>query len=66
MWRLMSWKLRPTRSGRHGRLRPKMTASRLVAWSASGKRAQLPSQIRELVLDDQRLRNELCWLAFDC
>jgi hypothetical protein len=30
------------------------------------QRAQLPSQIRELVLDDQRLRNELCWFAFDC
>ena len=30
------------------------------------QRAQLPDGIRELVLDDQRLRNELCWLAFDC
>ena len=30
------------------------------------QRAQLPSEIRELVLDDQRLRNELCWFAFDC
>jgi hypothetical protein len=29
-------------------------------------RAQLPEAIRELVLDDQRLRNELCWFAFDC
>jgi len=28
--------------------------------------AQLPTEIRELVLDDQRLRNELCWFAFDC
>jgi hypothetical protein len=27
---------------------------------------QLPGAIRELVLDDQRLRNELCWFAFDC
>ena len=26
----------------------------------------LPDEIRELVLDDQRLRNELCWFAFDC
>jgi hypothetical protein len=25
-----------------------------------------PRQIRELVLDDQRLRNEICWFAFDC
>jgi len=30
------------------------------------QRAQLPDQIRALVLDDQRLRNELCWFAFDC
>jgi len=29
-------------------------------------RDQLPLEIRELVLDDQRLRNELCWFAFDC
>jgi hypothetical protein len=27
--------------------------------------AQLPAEIRELVLDDQRLRNELCWFVFD-
>jgi hypothetical protein len=30
------------------------------------QRARLPDGIRELVLDDQRLRNELCWFAFDC
>jgi hypothetical protein len=29
------------------------------------QRAQLPGEIRELVLDDQRLRNELCWFVFD-
>lgn len=29
------------------------------------QRAQLPDEIRELVLDDQRLRNELCWFVFD-
>jgi hypothetical protein len=28
------------------------------------QRAQLPSEIRELVLDDQRLRNEKCWSVF--
>ena len=28
--------------------------------------AQLPRKIRELVLDDQRLRNEVCWFVFDC
>jgi immunity protein 5 of polymorphic toxin system len=30
------------------------------------QRSQLPHEIRELVLDDQRLRNELCWFVFDC
>jgi hypothetical protein len=30
------------------------------------QREQLPDQIRELVLDDQRLRNDICWFAFDC
>jgi hypothetical protein len=30
------------------------------------QRAQLPGEIRELVLDDQELRNELCWFLFDC
>ncbi|AGB21299.1 hypothetical protein Mycsm_00869 [Mycobacterium sp. JS623] len=30
------------------------------------QRDQLPDPIRELVLDDQRLRNDLCWSVFDC
>ena len=30
------------------------------------QRAQLPSKIRNLVLDDQKLRNEICWFVFDC
>ena len=30
------------------------------------QRAQLPDAIRELVVDDQRLRNDLCWSVFDC
>lgn len=29
------------------------------------QRAQLPDAIRELVLDDQRLRNDICWSVFD-
>lgn len=29
------------------------------------QRAQLPEAIRVLVLDDQRLRNNLCWSVFD-
>ena len=27
---------------------------------------QLPEVIRELVLDDQRLRNDICWSVFEC
>jgi hypothetical protein len=30
------------------------------------QRDQLPEEIRELVLDDQRRRNEICWSVFDC
>jgi hypothetical protein len=30
------------------------------------QRDQLPAAIRELVLEDQRLRNDICWSVFDC
>ncbi|HKV88694.1 MAG TPA: hypothetical protein VJT78_11925 [Candidatus Dormibacteraeota bacterium] len=30
------------------------------------QREQLPDALRELVLDDQRLRNDICWSVFDC
>lgn len=30
------------------------------------QRDQLPDTIRELVLDDQQLRNDICWSVFDC
>ncbi|HEX3246183.1 MAG TPA: hypothetical protein VHX16_12320 [Chloroflexota bacterium] len=30
------------------------------------QRDQLPDAIRELVLDDQRLRNDICWYVFEC
>jgi hypothetical protein len=30
------------------------------------QREHVPDVIRELVLDDQRLRNEICWSVFDC
>ena len=39
------------------------TAGRL---ECQWQREQLPDTIRELVLDDQRLRNDICWFAFDC
>ena len=31
----------------------------------SWQRDQLPEAIRELVLDDERLRNDICWSVFD-
>ncbi|WP_418059105.1 putative immunity protein [Pimelobacter simplex] len=34
---------------------------RECAW----QRSRLPEAIRDLVLDDQRLRNDLCWSVFD-
>jgi hypothetical protein len=30
------------------------------------QREQLPEAVRALVLDDQRLRNDICWSVFDC
>ena len=30
------------------------------------QRAQLPNAIRDLVLDDQKLRNAICWFVFEC
>ncbi len=30
------------------------------------QREQLPEAVRELVLDEQRLRNDICWSVFDC
>ncbi|HET7168730.1 MAG TPA: hypothetical protein VFI69_05965 [Candidatus Limnocylindrales bacterium] len=32
----------------------------------SWQRDRLPVEIRDLVVDDQRLRNELCWSVFEC
>jgi immunity protein 5 of polymorphic toxin system len=42
--------------------RERETARRLESrW----QREQLPDAIRDLVMDDQRLRNELCWSVFE-
>ena len=30
------------------------------------QRSRLPDAIRDLVLDDERRRNEICWSVFDC
>lgn len=47
-------------------------AVRAAAGASAGQREcqwqrdQLPDAIRALVLDDQRLRNNICWSLFDC
>lgn len=51
-------------------------AARAAAPEGDGERAgrlecqwqrdQLPEAIRALVLDDQRVRNDICWSVFDC
>lgn len=45
---------------------PKTEAEQAGRRECQWQREQLPEEIRELVLDDQRLRNEICWLVFDC
>lgn len=30
------------------------------------QRKQLPIEIRDLVLDDQKMRNKICWFVFNC
>jgi hypothetical protein len=45
---------------------PKAEQSEAARLECQWQREQLPDAIRELVLDDQKLRNELCWFVFDC
>lgn len=45
---------------------PKGEAENAGRRECQWQREQLPDAIRALVLDDQRLRNELCWFVFDC
>ncbi len=45
---------------------PKGEAENAGRLSCQWQRDQLPAAIRELVLDDQRLRNAICWSVFDC
>ena len=66
MWRPTSSVPPPTRSGPRERQRPEDESEAAGRLECQWQRAQLPQEIRELVLDDQRLRNELCWFAFDC
>lgn len=45
---------------------PKAEGDSAAGLECRWQRAQLPDAIRELVLDDQRLRNAICWSVFDC
>ena len=45
---------------------PDAEGERAARRECQWQRAQLPHTIRELVLDDQRLRNDICWSVFDC
>lgn len=45
---------------------PKEEAEKARLLECQWQRDQLPEAIRALVLDDQRLRNDICWSVFDC
>jgi hypothetical protein len=45
---------------------PEGTSDRAGQQECRWQRDQLPRAIRELVLDEQRLRNVICWSVFDC
>jgi hypothetical protein len=45
---------------------PKDEAESAGRFECQWQREQLPDTIRALVLDDQRLRNDICWSVFDC
>jgi hypothetical protein len=45
---------------------PEGTGERAGRLECQWQRDQLSEAIRELVLDDQRLRNDICWSVFEC
>ena len=45
---------------------PKSEAEKMGQLECRWQRDQLPDAIRELVLDDERLRNDICWSVFEC
>jgi hypothetical protein len=45
---------------------PEEEGERAGRLECAWQRDQLPGAIRALVLDDQRLRNDICWSVFDC
>jgi hypothetical protein len=61
---------RPRQAIDHARARVrgevKMTQARAAGGHAMAAARDLHGAARELVLDDQRLRNDICWPVFDC
>jgi hypothetical protein len=45
---------------------PAQDAEKAGRLECQWQRDQLPDNVRELVLDDQRRRNDICWFVFDC
>jgi hypothetical protein len=45
---------------------PKGEGERAGRIECQWQREQLPDAILDLVIDDQRLRNDICWSVFDC
>ena len=45
---------------------PKGESEHMGRLECRWQRDQLPDAIRELVLDDERLRNAICWFVFEC
>jgi hypothetical protein len=45
---------------------PEGEGDRAGRWECRWQREQLPAAIHDLVLDDQRLRNDICWSVFQC
>ena len=45
---------------------PKAESDRAGQQECRWQHEQLPEEIRDLVLEDQRLRNDICWSMFDC
>ena len=76
----VTWQVARTASfGANAAARDLRGAARYAAYAAAAERegevarwrerewqrAQLPAEIRDLLLDDERLRNELCWFVFE-
>lgn len=45
---------------------PEEEGERVGRLECQWQRDQLPERIRQLVFDDQRVRNDICWSVFDC